>query len=87
MIDNLVGNEKGLGWWFNKICLLQSFFGWSEDYVTRRITGAKGWAYVAYAQENQPSLFGGSVVATSPTYIEQEIKRIHERRAKSHIPT
>jgi hypothetical protein len=58
---------------------LQSFYGWSEDYVLCEITGAKGWAYAAYAQENQASMFGGCLTAQSKTYIEQEIDLMNER--------
>ena len=53
---------------------LMSFYGWSERYTLYQITGAKSWAYFAYAVENEARMFGGGVVRTTDAYVAQEIK-------------
>lgn len=49
-------------------------FGWTPDYIRKGITGAQGWAYFAWALENEMSMFGSSVERKSDGYIKQEIK-------------
>lgn len=47
-----------------------SFYHRDEDWVRKRITGAQGWAYLAYATEA-----GGNVVRQSDGYVLQESRR------------
>ncbi len=72
----------GFSWWFEKIARLQSFYGWSEDYVLRRVAGAKLWAYYGYALENQMSIWGNSIQRKGDGPIAQEIKQIIARNKK-----
>lgn len=50
-------------------------FGWSSDYVRKRITGAQGWAHYFWAIQNESSMFGGNL-ELSGGFVAQEIERI-----------
>lgn len=71
-----------MGWLLVKRAQLMSFYGWTEHYTLYGITGAKSWAYLAYATENRMSLFGNNIRPTTKTYIGQEIDRILARKKK-----
>ena len=64
-----------LGWLLEKRGKLMSFYGWSERYVLYGISGAKSWAYFAYAVENEARMFGSAIVRTTDAYVAKEIKR------------
>jgi hypothetical protein len=58
-------------------------YGWSEDYVRKQLTGAKGWVYYNWAKENAASLLGALWERKSPGYVAQERQRWLLTRAKS----
>lgn len=53
-------------------------YGWSEDYVRKRITGAKGWFYYYHAIQTEASMFGGGL-ELSGGYVAQEIERLKKK--------
>lgn len=55
-------------------------YGWSPDFVRRRLIGAQGWAYYNWALENEATVWGNGVERTTDGYIAQEIKRIKAKR-------
>lgn len=74
--------SDGFGWFAEKICRLMSFYGWSEDYVLRRLIGARGWVYYNYAVENQASVWGNNIERRTDGYIAKEVKSILAKRKK-----
>jgi len=62
-------------------------FGWTPDYIRKRITGAQGWAYYFWAIQNEASMFSGGL-ELDKGYVAQEIERLkHERGIKCPIKT
>jgi hypothetical protein len=59
-----------------KRCLLMKTFGWTPDFVRKRITGAEGWAYYFWALEREDTLFGEGPKRKSKGYIQQEMERL-----------
>jgi hypothetical protein len=74
--------KDGLGWHVEKICRLMSFYGWSEDYVLRRLIGARGWIYFNYAIENQMIVVGKNSERKTDGYVAREMRKILARRKK-----
>jgi hypothetical protein len=67
--------------------LLMSFYGWSEDYI-RRMNGAKGWVWYAYARENQASFWGNDLVRAEgyKSFPEQEFEMVKaQKKVKCRI--
>lgn len=57
-------------------------FGWSEDYVRKGITGAKGWVFYNWAIENEASIWGDRLERKTDGYVKQEKKKILEQLTK-----
>lgn len=51
-------------------------YGWTADYVRFELSGAQGWAYLAYAKEHMATVWGSGYSRSSPGYIKQEIERL-----------
>jgi hypothetical protein len=51
-------------------------FGWSIEKVRTGMTGAEGWAWYAWAMENEATMFGASYKRTTDGYVKQETKRL-----------
>ena len=58
-------------------------FGWTPDYIRKRITGAQGWAYYAWAVANESARWMQAPQEPNRGYVWQEIERLkHERGIK-----
>lgn len=55
---------------------MKAFPGWTADFIRKRLPGAQGWAYHAWAVENEASLFGASLERRGDGYVQQEAKRL-----------
>lgn len=54
-------------------------YGWSEEYVRLKITGARGWIYANWARENENTVWGNSEARKSDGYVKQEyLKRVEQ---------
>ena len=58
-------------------------WGWSEDYVRKKLVGAQGWVYYNWALENQNNLLGGGPVRKTPGYLAQERIKIYGQQQRS----
>lgn len=55
-------------------------YGWDEEFVRKRITGAKGWAYYYYAVAQDASKMMQSPLDPQNSYGYQEIERLKHGR-------
>jgi hypothetical protein len=55
---------------------LAKTYGWTDDYIRKGITGAKGWVYANWARENEMTVFGAIEERKSDGYVAQERRRI-----------
>jgi hypothetical protein len=62
---------------FEKRCRLIKSYGWSEEYIRKRLPGARGWAYYFWAVQNEATMFGNGL-DVSGGYVSQEIKRLKQ---------
>lgn len=55
-------------------------YGWTPSFVRKGITGAQGWVYYNWAQENEASVWGTGirVKGRDGGYVRQETERILE---------
>ena len=51
-------------------------FGWSADFVRKRITGAQGWAYYAWSTAEACGGYMNSLPVPEHGYASQEKERI-----------
>lgn len=49
-----------------------STFGWTQDYVRKRLPGAQGWVYFNWALENEQTVLGPRWRRTGPGPVRQE---------------
>lgn len=47
-------------------------FGWSADFIRKKLPGAQGWVYMNWARENDIGLFGSGEERKTPGYVAQE---------------
>jgi hypothetical protein len=62
---------------------LKNFPSFTLDFVRKRLPSAQGWAYYAWAVENEATALGGGVERTSDGYVKQERKRLEQERDRN----
>ena len=60
--------------------LLKSYPSFTLDFVRKRLPSGQGWAYYAWAVENEASVWGGGVEKKSAGYVKQERQRLEKLR-------
>lgn len=63
-----------------KRCLLMKTFGWTPDFIRKRIPGAQGWAYYYWALEREASFWGGGPERKGKGYVQQQVERLRYAR-------
>lgn len=69
--------DEGLGFLLDYVCrLARSFPSFTLDFIWDELPMNQGWAYVAWATENDAMNQFGGVKALSPTYMRQESDKL-----------
>lgn len=53
-----------------------SFYQLSEDFVRKKLPGAKGWVMFNWALEHEASMWGGGIQRSGKGYVGQEVESI-----------
>ena len=59
---------------------MKNFPTFTLDYVRKRLTTAQGWAYYAWARENEATMLGAGLDRKSSGYVRQERERLERER-------
>lgn len=62
--------------------MLKTYPQFSLEFVRKRLTTAQGWAYYAWAVQNEASVWGGGLDFKSAGYVRQERERLEREKAK-----
>lgn len=69
--------QDGLGWLVDYLCRLVSFYpSFTRRFVLDELPMIEGWAWYAFAMENNAMNQLGGIEKTSPGYVRQEKERL-----------